>query len=112
MERGENGRGGLWAFEAAVRVGELHRAAAKRNPAQPGVASRLRLLEEGLGTPVFRHHSRAATLTTAGRRLLPNVVPVRQCRDDGLGLVYGSPSIRARSTRQAKFCPCNQLNLL
>ncbi len=63
--------GSLWAFEAAVRVGESHRVAAKRNPVQSGVASRLRLLEEGLETPVFRHHSRAVTLTTVGRRLLP-----------------------------------------
>lgn len=107
--------GSLWPFEAAVRVGELHRAAAKRNPVQPGVASRLRLLEEGLGTPVFRYHSRAAPLTTAGRRLLPYAIPAGQCRDNGRGLVHGSPSIRtiiARSSLQAKSRPRNRLNLL
>lgn len=54
--------GSLWAFEAAGWVGESHRVAAKRNPVQSGLATRLRLLEEGLGIPVFRHHSRAVIL--------------------------------------------------
>jgi len=63
--------GDLRVFAAVARFGGMNRAAAALNTVQSNVTARVRLLEAALGTPLFHRHSRGATLTSAGRRLLP-----------------------------------------
>jgi len=61
----------LKTFEAVARLGGMNRAAAELNTVQSNVTTRIRALEEELGTPLFQRHSRGVVLTDAGRRLLP-----------------------------------------
>jgi len=61
----------LKTFEAVARLGGMNRAAAELNTVQSNVTARIRALEEELGSPLFRRHSRGVALTDAGRRLLP-----------------------------------------
>jgi DNA-binding transcriptional LysR family regulator len=61
----------LKTFEAVARLGGMNRAAAELNTVQSNVTARIRTLEEELGSPLFRRHSRGVALTDAGRRLLP-----------------------------------------
>lgn len=83
--------GDLRIFEAVARLGAMNRAAAELNTVQSNVTTRIRLLEEELGTPLFDRHSRGVTPTAAGRRLLPYARRVAQLihearlavRDDG-----------------------------
>ncbi len=61
-------------FEAVARLGGMNRAAGELNTVQSNVTTRIRLLEEELGAPLFHRHSRGVALTAAGRRLLPYAV--------------------------------------
>src|SRR5690348_13948830 len=61
----------LRMFEAVARTGGMGRAASELNTVQSNVTTRIRLLEEELGAPLFVRHSRGVSLTPAGRRLLP-----------------------------------------
>jgi DNA-binding transcriptional LysR family regulator len=61
----------LKTFEAVARLGGMNKAAAELNTVQSNVTTRIRALEEELGTPLFQRHSRGVVLTDAGRRLLP-----------------------------------------
>ena len=63
--------GDLRIFEAVARLGGMNRAAAALNTVQSNVTARIRLLEAELGAPLFERSRRGATLTAAGRRLLP-----------------------------------------
>ena len=63
--------GDLRVFEAVARLGGMNKAAAELNTVQSNVTSRIRLLEERIGTPLFRRHTRGVALTAAGERLLP-----------------------------------------
>ena len=74
--------GDLRIFEAVARLGGMNRAAAELNTVQSNVTARIRLLEEELGVPLFRRHSRGAVLTAAGRRLLPYALRVRHLLDE------------------------------
>lgn len=74
--------GELRVFEAVARLGSMSRAAAELNTVQSNVTARVRLLEEGLRTPLFQRHSRGVALTAAGRRLLPYAVRVRHLLDE------------------------------
>lgn len=67
----------LRIFEAVARLGGMNRAAAELNTVQSNVTARIRLLEEELGLPLFRRHSRGVSLTGAGQRLLPYAIRVR-----------------------------------
>jgi DNA-binding transcriptional LysR family regulator len=58
-------------FEAVARAGGVSRAAAELETVQSNVTTRIRLLEGRLGVSLFERHSRGATLTDAGCRLLP-----------------------------------------
>jgi DNA-binding transcriptional LysR family regulator len=49
----------LRVFEAVARLGGMNRAAAELNTVQSNVTARVRLLEEELGTPLFRPRSAA-----------------------------------------------------
>jgi DNA-binding transcriptional LysR family regulator len=72
----------LRVFEAVARLGGMNRAAAELNTVQSNVTTRVRLLEQELGTALFQRHSRGVTLTAAGRRLLPYAGRVGQLLDD------------------------------
>jgi len=83
--------GDLRVFEAVARLGGMNRAAVELNTVQSNVTSRIRLLEEQVGVPLFRRHSRGVVLTNAGERLLPYAMKVsrilkeakRAVEDDG-----------------------------
>lgn len=64
---------GLRAFEAAVRLGGLTRAAAELNVTQAAVSRMVRLLEEGLGFPLFERRANAVVPNERGRFLGPEV---------------------------------------
>jgi DNA-binding transcriptional LysR family regulator len=61
----------LRVFEAVARLGGMSRAAAELHTVQSNVTARIRGLEQELGEPLFRRHSRGVEPTEAGRRLLP-----------------------------------------
>ncbi len=64
----------LRVFEAVARLSGMNRAAGELNTVQSNVTTRIRLLEEELGVPLFHRHSRGVALTAAGRRLLPYAI--------------------------------------
>ena len=72
----------LRVFEAVARLGGMNRAAAELHTVQSNVTARIRVLEEELGTPLFRRHSRGVALTAAGQRLLPYAARVRRLLDE------------------------------
>jgi LysR family glycine cleavage system transcriptional activator len=57
------------AFEAAVRHGSFTLAAAELGMTQAAVSYQIKLLEERLGTPLFRRRPRGVILTETGERL-------------------------------------------
>lgn len=61
----------LKVFSAVARTGGIGRAAKELHTVQSNVTSRIRRLEEELGTTLFERHSRGVSLTSAGKRLLP-----------------------------------------
>lgn len=61
----------LRMFEAVARLGAMNRAAVELNTVQSNVTTRIRLLEDRIGVPLFRRHTRGVALTSAGERLLP-----------------------------------------
>lgn len=61
----------LAAFVAVVDVGSFTRAAARLNVSQPTVTTRIRALEQGVGTPLLERLPRGVKLTPAGADLLP-----------------------------------------
>ncbi len=56
----------LLNFLTVADVGNVSRAAAALNVAQPALSRQLRLLEEEFGATLFLRHGRGVTLTTAG----------------------------------------------
>lgn len=68
----------LRVFEAVARLGGMNRAASELNTVQSNVTTRIRVLEEELGAPLFRRHSRGVSVTEAGARLLPYAVRLQQ----------------------------------
>ncbi len=63
--------GDLRVFEAVARRGGMKRAADELATVQSNVTARIHALEADLGVRLFDRHSRGATPTAAGRRLLP-----------------------------------------
>ena len=72
----------LRVFVAVARLGGMSRAAEELHTVQSNVTARVRLLEEELGTALFRRHSRGVALTAAGQRLLPYAAKVRHLLDE------------------------------
>jgi len=66
----------LKVFEAVARLGSMGRAAEELNTVQSNVTTRVRQLEDELGTTLFRRHARGAEPTHAGNRLLPYALKV------------------------------------
>jgi DNA-binding transcriptional LysR family regulator len=81
----------LRVFAAVARFGGMNRAAAALHTVQSNVTARIRALEADVGLALFERHSRGASLTEAGRRLLPFAERVahlladarRAARDEG-----------------------------
>lgn len=68
----------LRVFEAVARLGGMNRAASELNTVQSNVTTRIRRLEDELGTPLFDRHSRGVTPTPAGLRLLPHAERINE----------------------------------
>ncbi len=83
----------LRVFEAVARLGGMNRAAQELNTVQSNVTARIRALEAALGERLFERHSRGATPTAAGRRLLPYAQRIAQLLDEARHAVAddGSP---------------------
>jgi LysR family transcriptional regulator, cell division regulator len=77
----------LRIFEAVARLGGISRAAVELHTVQSNVTSRIRQLENGLGTQLFERMSRGMALTPAGRRLLPYARKVRDLLEDARRVV-------------------------
>jgi LysR family transcriptional regulator, glycine cleavage system transcriptional activator len=60
-------------FEAAARHGNFTRAAEELGMTQAAVSYQVKLLEAGLGTPLFRRDKRRVILTEAGSRAAPQL---------------------------------------
>ena len=58
-------------FATAARLGSITKSASALATVQSNVTTRIRLLEEELGAPLFQRHHHGITLTTKGRELLP-----------------------------------------
>jgi DNA-binding transcriptional LysR family regulator len=56
---------------AVAEAGSIGRAAERLHIVQSAVTTRVRKLEDGLGTGLFRRHARGVALTAAGETLLP-----------------------------------------
>lgn len=61
----------LTFFLAVAEATSIGRAAETLNTVQSGVTTRIRKLEDNLGTALFQRHARGVSLTAAGERLLP-----------------------------------------
>ena len=61
------------AFEAAARHGSFTRAGEELGMTQAAVSYQIKLLEERVGTPLFRRSGRQVTLTDPGQRLAAGV---------------------------------------
>ena len=61
----------LRVLEAVARHGSMNRAAAELHTVQSNVTTRIRVLEDEIGTALFERNSRGVVLTDAGQRLLP-----------------------------------------
>ncbi len=72
----------LRIFEAVARLGGISRAAETLHTVQSNVTARIRLLEDELGTKLFRRHARGVELTPAGHRLLPYAQRVANLLED------------------------------
>jgi DNA-binding transcriptional LysR family regulator len=61
----------LRIFEAAVRVGNITKAAAALHTVQSNVTTRIKFLEQELGVVLLHRHARGVSPTIAGQKLLP-----------------------------------------
>lgn len=84
----------LRLFAAVARHRSMNRAAEELNTVQSAVTARVRALEEELGIPLFRRHSRGVELTEAGNRLLPYVARMTRLLADARDAAHdtGTPS--------------------
>ena len=87
----------LAIFRAVVRENGVTRAAAKLNRVQSNVTTRIKQLEDELGTPLFTREGRRLVLTPAGETLLPYAERLLALADEARhALKAGQPSGRLR----------------
>ncbi len=67
----------LRVFETVARLGGMTAAATELHTVQSNVTTRVRILEDDVGMPLFERHSRGVRTTPAGERLLPYARRVR-----------------------------------
>ena len=63
----------LRAFEAAARLGSFAAAAIEMNVTPAAISQKVRLLEDGLGFPLFKRHPNGLELTDQGRAYQPGL---------------------------------------
>lgn len=66
----------LRSFSAVAELGSFSLAAQKLNLSQPAITSGIKIIEDQLGVSLFDRNSRGIELTTAGRVLLENAIPI------------------------------------
>lgn len=71
------------AFVAIVRRGGFARASTALHLSQPAISRRVRLLEQGLGAPLFDRLRRGVALTDAGHAFLPHAEALLASMRDG-----------------------------
>jgi DNA-binding transcriptional LysR family regulator len=87
----------LAIFRAVVRENGVTRAAAKLNRVQSNVTTRIKQLEEQLGTPLFARDGRRLVLTHAGETLLPYAERLLALADEARHAIKaGRPAGRLR----------------
>jgi DNA-binding transcriptional LysR family regulator len=86
----------LRIFAAVARSGSITAAAEELHTVQSNVTARIRALEDELGVPLFRRHSRGVILTPAGERLLPYAVNVARLLTDAANVVGANAVPRGR----------------
>jgi DNA-binding transcriptional LysR family regulator len=84
----------LRVFESVARCGSMNKAALELNTVQSNVTARIKALEDELGFELFERTHRGATLTAAGKRLLPFASRAARVLEDARRAVadQGSPS--------------------
>lgn len=73
-------------FEAAARHQNFTAAAAELGMTQAAVSYQIKLLEERLGTPLFRREKGRVSLSETGRRIAPLIGSAFDALDDAFGL--------------------------
>jgi LysR family transcriptional regulator, cell division regulator len=68
--------GDLRVFEVVARLGVMSKAAAELKTVPSNVTTHIRQLEEKVGVPLFRRHTKGVALTPAGERLLPYAMKI------------------------------------
>lgn len=74
-------------FEAAARHENFTAAAQELGMTQAAVSYQIKLLEERLGTPLFRREKRRVVLTDAGRRAAPAITRAFDAIDSAFGAI-------------------------
>lgn len=86
----------LKIFATAARLGSVTRTAEALATVQSNVTTRIRLLEEELGVPLFHRHPRGIRLTSKGEELLPYAqqiaVLVEKAREKLTGRIADQPT--------------------
>jgi LysR family nitrogen assimilation transcriptional regulator len=63
-------------FVKVAELGNMTKAAAALNVAQPALGLQIRQLEDGLGTPLLERHSRGVEMTPAGQLLYDRAIEI------------------------------------
>jgi DNA-binding transcriptional LysR family regulator len=74
----------LRVFETVARSGSITHASEELHTVQSNVTARIKLLENEVGVPLFRRHSRGVALTPTGEQLLPYAVRIGQLLNDAI----------------------------
>jgi len=113
-------------FATAARLGSVTKSAKALATVQSNVTTRIRLLEEELGAPLFHRHHHGITLTKKGRELLPyaqQLLALAQKARETVGNYPAAPgslrigslqstaSVRLPEILQAFFAQCHNVDL-
>ena len=84
----------LRMFQSVASTGSMSKAALELNTVQSNVTARIKSFEDEVGFALFERTNRGATLTAAGRRLLPFAARAARLLDDAKRAVAdeGTPS--------------------
>jgi DNA-binding transcriptional LysR family regulator len=96
----------LQIFKAVVDFGGVTRAAAQLHRVPSNVTTRLKQLEEGLGTKLFHRHSRKLLLSSEGHLLLAYAEQLLRLSSEAeLALRSGKPRGKLRIRRRLRAPP-------
>lgn len=91
----------LRVFRTVAETLNFSKAADELHLSQPAVTSQIRTLEEGLGISLFDRVGRNATLTPAGKTLLPYVRQIEALTNEALAALAPFGRAGPRSHRNA-----------